>query len=86
MKKGVYLLFYVYLGTDDTVAAVEILCVHVHGASLALGTTALATRQLGQHAQQRHAHDVRPAVRSIRRDHRIVRIQSRFHARTHGFL
>ena len=75
-----------HLGAHDAIAAVEVLAVHVHGAALAVGAAALAARQLGEHAKQRHAHHVRPAVSAIRRDHRVVVVQRRLHANANGFL
>lgn len=45
-----------YLSTDDAVAPIEVLAVHVHGAPLAACAARGLARQLRQYTQRAHAH------------------------------
>ena len=80
------ILCFYYLGTDNTVATVKVLGVHVHRATLALGTAACTTSQLGQNAKKRYAHYICPTVRSVSCDYRVVSVHRCFHANAHRFL
>lgn len=69
-----------YLSTNDTIAAVEVLDVHVHGATLAARAPGLPPRQLGQDAEHVVAEDVGPAVRAVGRDDLVMRAHGGVHA------
>src|SRR5581483_101757 len=77
-----------YLGTDDAVAAVELLlgAEHVHRAALALGVSAGATRELGHDALGVHAAGEHMAVVAVGGDDGVALFGRRLHADHHGLL
>ena len=77
-----------HLGADDAVTAVEVsfAAEHVHGAALALGIAALASRKLRHDAFRVHAAGQHMAMIAVAGDNRIVLAGRGLHADDNGLL
>lgn len=69
-----------HLRSNNTVATVEILRIHMHRAALAARAARRTARQLAQHTLHRFAHQIRPTVATVRRDDAVILAHRRRHA------
>lgn len=54
-----------YLGSYNTIAAIEVLCIHVHRSTFTTSTTRLAACEFCYYTHRWHTHQVCPAMYSI---------------------
>lgn len=75
-----------HLSAHNTVAAIEIGCIHVHGTALAARTTGLNASQLGQYTYWGYTHQICPAMDTVCRDNVVHITHGRLHADSAGLL
>lgn len=75
-----------YLSPDNAVATVKVSSVQMHGAAFAPRTSTPAACQLGQHSQDTDAHEMSPAMATVRGDYRVHITHRCPHTHCYGFL